>query len=146
MSRSPSTSLEGGKGTLTVNGKLIGTDWDLKFKVFGDQSKTYLMGSTDVNLVFDEPELRTEVQFDHREAERQYADDPVALAIIDRLARMEHETASLRGERDQARRDLETSRRMNADLQRKVLEQTLCSQRWRGDDPEKARKKPGQRR
>lgn len=86
------------KGYLYINGKKVQAEWDLKLErdyveatVFGDPGKTPLVTLTNVTIEYDEPDI----DFDAHAAREMYDDDPVALAIIDRLVEVERENVRL---------------------------------------------------
>lgn len=137
------SSTRADKGYLYINGTKVNAEWDLELSkdyvdatVFGDPGnpyETFLTSLTNVKIDFDEPE----VAFDEQAAREMYDEDPVALVIIDRLAKMEREVFFLREERDEARGHI-------LSLQKKVLELQEYRKRvvqFEADDPVKNRKK-----
>jgi hypothetical protein len=128
------TTTRSDKGTLTINGERVLTEWDLKLSreyvdatVFGDVNKDYLVDLTNVDITYHEPVT----DFNASAAKEMYDDDPVALAIIDRLDKMEREAAFLREEKAELRRQND---RLSNELIRRIPQ-------FKADDPVKNRKK-----
>lgn len=137
---SPKTmsSTKADKGYLYINGTKVNAEWDLKLErdyvdatVFGDPNKTFLTALTNVDLTFEEPKI----DFDAQAAREMYDDDPVALAIIDRLAAMERETVFLREEKQELQQK-------NDNLSAELIKRIPGSPRSKAVDPVKKRDKP----
>lgn len=146
----PSTALTG-KGDLRINGIPTTGEWKLELNrdyvdatTFGEVNKKYLAGMQTVDLTYDEQPRLPASDFDFDVANEMYEDDPVALAIIERLASMEREVAILHEEKvalaikeKEARKARDESYKKMYDLKNAKRHIT----QWGGDDPVRNRRK-----